>query len=62
MKEKETRMRWLLNEIKNDYETLEREKLEFIQKIKGLKKENILPDKPKKISLWQRIKMILTQS
>lgn len=50
-----------MNEIKKDEEDLEREKLEFINKIKNLKKENILPDKPKKLSLWQRIKMILTQ-
>lgn len=61
MKQKETQMRWLMNEIKKDEEDLEREKLEFINKIKNLKKENILPDKPKKLSLWQRIKMILTQ-
>lgn len=62
MMEKETRMRWLLNEIKKDQESLEREKLEFVRKIKGLKKGHILPNKPKKLSLWQRIKMILTQS
>ena len=61
MKQKETQMRWLMNEIKKDEEDLEREKLEFISKIKNLKKENILPNKPKKLSLWQRIKMILTQ-
>ena len=61
MKEKETQMKWLMNEIKKDQEALEREKLEFIKKIKNLKKENIIPDKPKKLTLWQRIKMILTQ-
>ena len=62
MKDKETQMRWLQNEIKKDQEDLEREKLEFIKQIKNFNKENILPDKPKKLNLWQRIKMILTQS
>lgn len=62
MKDKEAQMRWLQNKIKEDQESLEREKLEFISQIKNMKKENIIPDKPKKLTLWQRIKMILTQS
>jgi hypothetical protein len=55
-------MKWLQNEIKKDQEALEREKLEFINQIKNFKKDTIVPDKPKKLTLWQRIKMILTQS
>ena len=62
MKNKETQMKWLQNEIKKDQEALEREKLEFINQIKNFKKYTIVPDKPKKLTLWQRIKMILTQS
>lgn len=62
MKDKEAQMRWLQNKIKEDQENLEREKLEFVNQIKNMKKENIIPDKPKKLSLWERIKMILTQS
>lgn len=62
MKNKETQMKWLQNEIKKDQEALEREKLEFISQIKNFNKDTIVPDKPKKLTLWQRIKMILTQS
>ncbi len=62
MKNKETQMKWLQNEIKKDQEALEREKLEFINQIKNFKKDTIVQDKPKKLTLWQRIKMILTQS
>lgn len=62
MKNKETQMKWLQNEIKKDQEALEREKLEFINQIKNFNKDTIVPDKPKKLTLWQRIKMILTQS
>ena len=38
---------------------LEREKLQFINKIKGVQKEEILPKKPEKLSLWSRIKKVL---
>ena len=62
MKNKETQMKLLQNEIKKDQEALEREKLEFISQIKNFNKDTIVPDKPKKLTLWQRIKMILTQS
>jgi hypothetical protein len=55
-------MKWLQNEIKKDQEALEREKLEFINQIKNFNKDIVVPDKPKKLTLWQRIKMILTQS
>ena len=56
-KQEET-MEWLLNEIKKDKETLEKEKNKFIQEIKGMKKDEIIP-KPKKQSLWKRIKTVL---
>jgi hypothetical protein len=51
-------MEWLLNEIKKDKETLEKEKTKFIQEIKGMKKDEIIP-KPKKQTLWKRIKTVL---
>lgn len=38
---------------------LERDKEKIIKQLKGLKKEDILPKKPKKINLWKRIKMVL---
>jgi hypothetical protein len=56
-KQEET-MEWLLNEIKKDQETLEKEKNKFIQEIKKIKKEEIIP-KPKKQTIWNRIKTVL---
>jgi len=55
----ESQMEWLLNELKKDHESLEKEKLDFIQQIKKFKKEELLPTKKEKISIWQRIKMVL---
>jgi hypothetical protein len=50
---------WLQNEVKKDQESLEREKKDFIQQIKKIKKEELLPVKKEKLSLWQRIKTVL---
>jgi hypothetical protein len=47
--------------LKKDQEDLKKEKLKFIEKIKGIDKEIIIP-KPKKLTLWQRIKQVLIQS
>lgn len=55
----ENQMEWLQNELKKDQESLEKEKSDFIQQIKKLKKEELLPIKKEKISIWQRIKMVL---
>jgi hypothetical protein len=55
----ENQMEWLQNEVKKDQESLEKEKLAFIQQIKNLKKEELLPIKKEKISLWKRIKTVL---
>jgi hypothetical protein len=51
----------LKNEFEKDEKELNREKEELIKKIKKYKKEDILPKK-NKLTIWQRIKMILTQS
>ena len=61
MKNKETKIQWLQNEIKKDEEDLEREKLEFISEIKKFKKQDLIP-KPKKITLWERIRTVLKMS
>ena len=61
MKNKETQIQWLQNELKKDQEDLKKEKLKFIEKIKGIDKEIIIT-KPKKLTLWQRIKQVLIQS
>lgn len=59
MNKQKNQMEWLLNELKKDHESLKNEKLKFISQIKNLKKEEIIPTKKEKISLWQRIKMVL---
>jgi hypothetical protein len=58
---KETRIQWLQNELKKDEESLNREKLGLINEIKKFNKQDLIP-KPKKITLWERIKTILKMS
>lgn len=59
MKNKSTQLDWLEKEIQKDKNELDNEKTKFIQEIKKLKKEEILPVAPKKLTLWQRIKKVL---
>ena len=54
----EKQIEWLKNEIEKDVVELEKEKLKFINQIKNFKKEEIV-EKPKKLSLWQKIKLVL---
>jgi hypothetical protein len=42
-----------------DMVSLERDKERMANQLKGLKKEDILPAKPEKLSLWKRIKIVL---
>jgi hypothetical protein len=49
----------LNKEVIKDRLELDREKLDLIKNIKQLKKENILPKKPEKLTLWNRIKKVL---
>jgi len=55
----ESEIDWLKNEIEKDSQDLNFEKNNFINKIKELKKEDILPKKPKKLTLWEKLKKIL---
>jgi hypothetical protein len=55
----EAELDWLKNEIERDSKDLNFEKNNFINKIKELKKEDILPKKPKKLTLWEKLKKIL---
>lgn len=55
----ETQIDWLKNEIRKDSLEIDLEKEEFINSIKKLKKDDILPKKPKKLSIWQKMKKIL---
>jgi hypothetical protein len=59
MKNKSTLIEWLDKEIKKDEEQTNLEKLKYIKEIKKFKKEDILPQKPKKLTIWQRLKKAL---
>lgn len=53
-------MEWLSREINKDNAELEREKKQFIENLKKLKKDDIVIKKtPTKLTLWQRIKKVL---
>jgi hypothetical protein len=59
MRNSEQKLNWLNKEVIKDRLELDREKLDLIKNIKQLKKENILPKKPEKLTLWNRIKKVL---
>jgi hypothetical protein len=54
-----TQTKWLEKEILKDEVKLIKEKNDFINEIKKFNKEDIVPKKPKKLTLWQRIKKVL---
>ena len=51
-------LNWLKSERNKDTKELEKEKQLFIQQIKKIKREEIFPE-PKKLTLWQRIKVTI---
>ena len=55
----EKALNWFQSEIEKDKVDLEREKLNFINSIKTKNKEEIIPQPPKKLSLWKRIMKVL---
>ena len=59
MKKNLQQLEWLQSEIIKDKIILDQEKTKLIDNIKKLKKEDILPKPPKKLTLWQRIKKVL---
>ena len=59
MKKSSQQLERLQNEIIKDKIILDQEKSKLIDNIKKLKKEDILPKPPKKLTLWQRIKKVL---
>ena len=59
MKKNSQQLEWLQKEIIKDKIILEQEKTKLIENIKKLKKEDILPKPPEKLTLWQRIKKVL---
>jgi uncharacterized protein YacL (UPF0231 family) len=58
-KKKSKIVKWFNDEVKKDQIELNKQKEDFIQEIKKLKKQDILPEKPKKLTLWSRIKKVL---
>jgi hypothetical protein len=52
-------LNWLESEKLKDSKDIENIKRKYIQEIKGLKKEEIF-QKPKKLTLWQKIKILLS--
>ena len=59
--EKESKLLdWLEREKNRDSYELEREKIELINNLKKLKKEDILPKKPQKKSIWKKILKFIT--
>jgi hypothetical protein len=59
MKKNLQQLEWLQSEIIKDKIVLDQEKSKLINNIKKLKKEDILPKPPKKLTLWQKIKKVL---
>jgi hypothetical protein len=51
---------WYQKELEKDSAEIERQKNKFADSIKKLKKEEIFKAEVKKISIWQRIKKVLT--
>ena len=54
----ERMMNWLQESLRKDEIDIQKDKINFINEIKKFKKEDILP-KPKKITLWQKIRKVL---
>ena len=52
-------LKWLENEQLKDKKELDIEKQNLINQLKKLKKEDLLPEKPKELTLWRRIKKVL---
>jgi hypothetical protein len=52
-------LKWLDSEKLKDSNDIENIKQKYIQEIKGLKKEEMFQE-PKKLTLWQKIKILLS--
>jgi|LakMenEpi03Aug12_release.lakeMendotaPanAssembly.Ray.scaffolds.fasta_scaffold08476_22 hypothetical protein len=59
MEKNQKLLKWLENEQLKDKNELDIEKRNLINQLKRLKKEDVLPEKPKNLTLWQRIKKVL---
>lgn len=53
-------LNWYHTETKKDKIELDKEKLNFINQIKNVDKVKIINQKPKKLTLWERVLKVLT--
>jgi hypothetical protein len=51
-------LNWFNSEKLKDQRELDREKQKMVKQIKGMNKEDLFP-KPKKLSIWKKIRIIL---
>jgi hypothetical protein len=56
----QSNLKWYQSEINKDKKDLDNQKLKLINEIKKFKKEEIVPQPPKKLNLWKRIIKVLT--
>jgi len=55
----QTILNWLENEKKKDKIQLEKSKLDYVNQIKGLNKKELFEPQVKKLSIWQKIKIMI---
>lgn len=55
----QTILNWLDKEKRKDKVQLEKSKMDFIEQIKQVNKSDIFEPKKPKLTLWQKIKMII---
>jgi hypothetical protein len=60
MMKNQSNLKWYQSEINKDKKDLDNQKLKLINEIKKFKKEEIVPQPPKKLNLWERIIKVLT--
>jgi hypothetical protein len=56
----QSNLKWYQSELNKDKKDLDNQKLKLINEIKKFKKEEIVPQPPKKLNLWERIIKVLT--
>ncbi len=59
MMKNQSNLKWYQSELNKDKKELDKQKLKFINEIKKLKKDDIVPKTDKKISIWRRILEVL---
>lgn len=55
----EKELDWLKNEIEKDRVELDREKKDFIESLKGIKKQEIVKKEEEELTTWKRIRKVI---